>query len=441
MTFQVWLLCLLVGTPLLGQQAPRFTARAIAPDPSQSQREIAPGIIATLYGHNLGPEKGCVAKVGRRESYPTELCGARVFFGELPAPLLYVQKGQINLRIPEPTPEDAYSAVRVIYKDRSSPAVQVWVANRLKLPPLEEHDMVAEEFWKRWQAASSAVSFAEWEMRYPGETCQGPPQGGDGLSANEQWCHRCLLEEPHRSFEWSFYAFTLREPLACRLNRHWARLTDVSETSLDEVYRSLAERLTEQYGAGDDPGRIHAQGAAYWRRLQRWRNDWGEIYLYLSKPLFEPSHLGLLARAQSLLDAMAEDHDISILHWGPKAQDRDDLGRELAKALESVVNCIPGQETYQEVITSGERFLAEHPKGRRRLEAAFLVAQAYETQWSLSQASGEGAEGARQAAIRYYGEVMAAKSDEPKALYARRRLPRLKLGIDTNQRRFFCSMH
>ena len=393
-------LTLLAGAVLFGQRTPSFTARAIGPDPSQSQRNIAPGIIATLYGHNLGPGIGCVAK----EPYPTKLCDTQVLFGKLSAPLLYVQNNQINLRVPVRTPGGLYSALRVIYQGRSSAPVQVKVARKIELPPLDEPDAVAEQIWGQWQAASSEAPYAEWKRRHTGETCQGPPGFGDGLGADQQWCHSCAREQPHYSFEWAFYAFTLREPLACRLNRFRARVRDVSKASLDEVYAGLSHRLTRRYGAADAPERVYARGSGYWRQLRRWRSEWGDIYLYLAKPLFQPLHLGLLARAQSLLDAMAEDHELFTVHWGPKPQDRDGLGRDLTEALDYAASCVVGQgrEAFPAVIASGKSFLKEHPGSRRRAEGAFLVAQAYETWWSLRRASGEQAEKAREAAISYY---------------------------------------
>ncbi len=85
------------------------------------------------------------------------------------------------------------------------------------------------------------------------------------------------------------------------------------------------------------------------------------------------------------------------------------------------------------------------------------MAQAYETWWSPSQAAQckpgqepgcdlyadarkyhEGAARAREKAMTYYGRVLGLAPEGLEAAYARHHLPRLKLGIDTNQRRFFC---
>jgi hypothetical protein len=46
---------------------------------------------------------------------------------------------------------------------------------------------------------------------------------------------------------------------------------------------------------------------------------------------------------------------------------------------------------------------------------------------------------ARERAIQYYREIVQFAPNSAEAASARRRLPRLELGLDTGQRRFFCS--
>jgi hypothetical protein len=50
----------------------------------------------------------------------------------------------------------------------------------------------------------------------------------------------------------------------------------------------------------------------------------------------------------------------------------------------------------------------------------------------------DGAEAAKRKAISIYEQIANLAPDSPEAAYARRRLPRLKLGIDTAQRAFYC---
>jgi hypothetical protein len=86
----------------------------------------------------------------------------------------------------------------------------------------------------------------------------------------------------------------------------------------------------------------------------------------------------------------------------------------------------------------------------------YALAVANESWWSIAHAPKDDefvnappyprrAANARQAqralevAIRYYREVVRIAPGTPEAASALRRLPRLELGLDTGQRRFFCS--
>lgn len=113
------------------------------------------------------------------------------------------------------------------------------------------------------------------------------------------------------------------------------------------------------------------------------------------------------------------------------------------------VGCGLGSDQFREVINHGQQFLQERPTSARRLDVTLAVAQAYETWWSLSKASKKddyadavkyqpGAAEARAKAISHYQKLMELQRDGLPASYAREHLPRLKLGLDTNQRRFFC---
>lgn len=112
-------------------------------------------------------------------------------------------------------------------------------------------------------------------------------------------------------------------------------------------------------------------------------------------------------------------------------------------------SCEAGSDQFREVIAHGEAFLADHPSGPLRLEVTLAIAQAYETWWSLSRAGPnndyvqpenyrEGAEAARQKAIGLCEQVARLAPASLEAALARRELPRLKLSLDTVQRRYFC---
>jgi len=116
--------------------------------------------------------------------------------------------------------------------------------------------------------------------------------------------------------------------------------------------------------------------------------------------------------------------------------------------------CAAGSDQFRAVIQQGLPFLEQHPYSPYQLDVQLTVAQAYETWWSLSRAQApaedddseyvdpqkyqEGAEEARQKAIALYERLLQTAPQSDHAAYARRVLPRLKLGIDTGQRRFYC---
>jgi hypothetical protein len=133
----------------------------------------------------------------------------------------------------------------------------------------------------------------------------------------------------------------------------------------------------------------------------------------------------------------------------------------LSQGFDTSVDCKAGRDQFRKVIPEGLQFLERHADSPHRLDVQLAVAQAYETWWSLSQAPAPGqaqteaeeaepdanpqqyqesAEAARQQAIARYEQFLQTAPQSDYAAYARRVLPRLKLGIDTGQRRFYCVM-
>ncbi len=111
--------------------------------------------------------------------------------------------------------------------------------------------------------------------------------------------------------------------------------------------------------------------------------------------------------------------------------------------------CEAGSDQFRTVIANAEKFLADHPASPHRLDVTLAKGMAYETWWSLSRARPgddyveaakyrDGAAAARQKAIGIYEQIAKIAPDGAEAAYSRRRVPRLKLGIDTGQRAFFC---
>ena len=118
--------------------------------------------------------------------------------------------------------------------------------------------------------------------------------------------------------------------------------------------------------------------------------------------------------------------------------------------------CPENPDLFREVIDRAEAFLASYPRSDFRNEVLYALAVAHESWWSIAHApaddefvnappyprrasNAQQAERERAEAIRYYREVVRVAPGSPEAASARRRLPRLELGLDTGQRRFFCS--
>jgi hypothetical protein len=114
--------------------------------------------------------------------------------------------------------------------------------------------------------------------------------------------------------------------------------------------------------------------------------------------------------------------------------------------------CKTGLSSFRRVIEQGEAFLSTRANSPHRQDVVFLVAQAYETWWSLSlvpeenreegdpspEAYRAGAAAAREKAIGYYSEIVAANPDGVEANCSRKPLALLKANEDTRQRRFYC---
>ena len=79
---------------------------------------VAPGEILLLTGSGLGPAQGVSATPDSSGQYPTMLGGVQVIVGTKPAPLLYVQDGEIHAVAPFALPETL--PIQVLYANHSA---------------------------------------------------------------------------------------------------------------------------------------------------------------------------------------------------------------------------------------------------------------------------------------------------------------------------------
>lgn len=80
--------------------AQTFPLACIGNAASLAQGPIAPGELVELLGSGLGPQQGIQTGATPQTPYPTEAGGVMVTFDGKPAPLLWVQDGQINAIVP-----------------------------------------------------------------------------------------------------------------------------------------------------------------------------------------------------------------------------------------------------------------------------------------------------------------------------------------------------
>lgn len=95
---------------------PPCMALALENAASRIERPIAPGELVTLRGNHFGPDTGQSGTVDSSGLLPTSLGGVRVFFDDIPAPLLYVQSQQINAQAPFELAGKTSTSVHVEYQ-------------------------------------------------------------------------------------------------------------------------------------------------------------------------------------------------------------------------------------------------------------------------------------------------------------------------------------
>lgn len=226
-----------------------------------------------------------------------------------------------------------------------------------------------------------------------------------------------------------------------------ARFLGVEEVydsvSLEELYTSIVRLLTPgSDGAQGEPEKwlaadylamkFTAEGNRWDRRRQSLRS-FGLSYKLLDGWYYQHN---LLARCW-----MMHPDD----RWGQAA-----LTVLLDMGFDTAGGCGAGADEFSNVIATGEQLLRQYPSSPWEKQVMYMMGEAYETWWSIAQAREDeyvgdeagkdrpGAEQARLKAIDYYEKVDASELTPTMQLQIRHRLPRLKLGIDTNQRKFWC---
>jgi len=158
-----WLLTCLAACAVFAQSepAPSFEAAGVLfvdrPVP------LAPGIVLSIFGNNLGPSTGCASDHDEMGIYPKELCRTQVLVGGIPSELLWVQAGQINFKVPKETPIHGTADLVVVYQVRSSKAVAMPLGVESATLSLDGPARVGMPVWLKLKAPYNRDS----GIRYP----------------------------------------------------------------------------------------------------------------------------------------------------------------------------------------------------------------------------------------------------------------------------------
>ena len=92
----IFILKLDLGAIPHGAPAPACVVNAASLLPAA----VSPGMVASLFGSNLGPEQGVSYTLDQNGLVPSQLAGMRIAVKGIDAPVLYTQSGQLNFIIP-----------------------------------------------------------------------------------------------------------------------------------------------------------------------------------------------------------------------------------------------------------------------------------------------------------------------------------------------------
>jgi uncharacterized protein (TIGR03437 family) len=95
-----------IGPPVIG---------SIVNAASAALTGVSPGEIITIYGSALGPDAPIGIALDTNGNVRTTLGGTQVFFGSVPAPLIYVSGSQINAAVPYEVASTPVTTVQVQY--------------------------------------------------------------------------------------------------------------------------------------------------------------------------------------------------------------------------------------------------------------------------------------------------------------------------------------
>lgn len=214
-----------------------------------------------------------------------------------------------------------------------------------KVPKTLSAKEVADEAWADLQSAAWDTEYRSWSKNNPTAACTQFHGGDTTWSGTEllTWAYRCQRETATQHTQWSFYIFSVDQPLTCRLEHIHTTIANLDITLLREVYTNLLSRLQVRYGSGESPtGRIQEWGSGAWRESHRWQTKGIQIYLFFfsdSQPA--PPSVGLFARHRHLLEAAAEEKQSHAPRDAWQLPSGETLDQKLVEELKTTFPNLP----------------------------------------------------------------------------------------------------
>ena len=265
---------------------PIYTSESIAPSGAERADSLAAGRVASVFGLNLGPAKGCTATADpkQRETpnpdrpnqtevelsvFPQQLCGVEVRIGGKRAGLLYVSSKQINFKVPQDVPTHGDSDVRVSYNGLSGPLARVTLAASAATPPAAE---LADRIW-------SGLANVRW--RSPLERASAQVAQDPSLRRGI-YDYAFVRKQEDRGIVAEAFYYPVNQPQpSISLMRADFRLVDPYPELSGEVEQLLIRRLEGRYGKGSVPDNLFEVGARRPEPGLSWKV--GEVVVFLNR--------------------------------------------------------------------------------------------------------------------------------------------------------------
>ncbi|MCW5978450.1 MAG: hypothetical protein KIT09_10250 [Bryobacteraceae bacterium] len=279
---------------------PAYSEATIIPSGGREPGPLAPGMLASIYGTNLGPSTPChgTPEAERletpnpqrpnqtaieRQVFPKRLCDTEVLIGGAAAGLLYVGASQINFKVPQEMPLEAAVNVQVSYRGRLGPEALVVTSRVRDTAPAAT---LAERIWSAFQAVEWDAPYAT-PARGSATACQVVTQHKDMRGGLYGYAYYCAETRQDIVAESLYYPVDYRKPKVLLRRADFRLANGYPEISV-EMERLLRDRLTRAYGPGAVPDHLFEIGVHPPEPGLSWNAGQIAIFLHRSRHYLAP---------------------------------------------------------------------------------------------------------------------------------------------------------